>query len=190
MEENSEAGALPPGLLEERGDARLHIGGVVRKPGWQVLNVNPGKHVDHVGDLRDLSRFPDASFDMVYASHVFEHLGHRRDLPRALQEVARIVRPGGRFFVSVPNLKTLCALFAHPEVSDQQRRTLMMMMYGGQDDEHDFHYVGLWDWYLANHLASAGFADVYWVETFGFFDDTSNWRLGETLISLNVIAVK
>lgn len=190
MEENSEAGALPPGLLEERGDARLHIGGLVRKPGWQVLNVNPGEHVDHVGDLRDLSRFSDASFDMVYASHVFEHLGHRKDLPRALREVARILRPRGRFFVSVPNLKTLCALFAHSDVTDQQRKTLMMMMYGAQEDEHDFHYIGFWDWYLASHLATVGFADIYWVDRFGLFDDTSDWRVGETLISLNMIAVK
>jgi predicted SAM-dependent methyltransferase len=190
MEEDAEASALPPGLLEERGDARLHIGGLVRKAGWQVFNVKPGKHTDHVGDLRDLSRFGDASFDMVYASHVFEHLGHRRDLPRALREVARILRPGGRFFVSVPNLKTLCTLFAHPEVTDQQRQTLMLMMYGAQDDEHDFHYVGLWDGYLAGHLATVGFADIYWVQTFGLFDDTSNWCLGETLISLNLIAVK
>jgi predicted SAM-dependent methyltransferase len=190
MEEDAEASALPPGLLEERGDARLHIGGLVRKAGWQVFNVKPGEHTDHVGDLRDLSRFGDASFDMVYASHVFEHLGHRRDLPRALREVARILRPGGRFFVSVPNLKTLCTLFAHPEVTDQQRQTLMLMMYGAQDDEHDFHYVGLWDGYLAGHLATVGFADIYWVQTFGLFDDTSNWCLGETLISLNLIAVK
>jgi predicted SAM-dependent methyltransferase len=189
MEQAAESSALPPGLLEERGDG-LHIGGLVRKPGWQVLNVKPGEHVDHVGDLRDLSRFADASFDMVYASHVVEHLGHRRDLPAALREVARILRPDGRFFVSVPDLKTLCTLFAHPDVSDQQRQTLMFTMYGAQDDEHDFHYVGLWDWYLANHLASVGFADTYWVQTFGFFDDTSNWRLGETLISLNLIAVK
>ena len=109
---------------------------------------------------------------------------------RALREVARILRPGGRFFVSVPNLKTLCTLFAHPEVTDQQRQTLMLMMYGAQDDEHDFHYVGLWDGYLAGHLATVGFADIYWVQTFGLFDDTGNWCLGETLISLNLIAVK
>jgi protein O-GlcNAc transferase len=190
MDEAAEASALPPGLLEERGDARLHIGGLVRKPGWQVLNVKPGEHVDHVGDLRDLSRFRDASFDMVYASHVLEHLGHRRDLPDALREIARILRPGGRFFVSVPNLKTLCSLFAHPDVSDQQRMTLMLMLYGSQEDENDFHYAGFWDSYLASHLAKVGFADIYWAQTFGFFDDTSNWRLGETLISLNLIAVK
>jgi predicted SAM-dependent methyltransferase len=182
--------SLPPGLLEERGDARLHIGGWVRKPGWQVLNIQPGEHVDHLGDLRDLSRFADASFDMVYASHVFEHLGHRRDVAEAFADVARIVRPGVRFFVGVPDLKTLCWFFVHREVSDEQRQHVMHMMYGDQSDEHNFHYTGFWDSYLASHLKMAGFSAVYRVETFGLFDDTSEVRLGGTLISLNMVAVK
>jgi hypothetical protein len=37
-----------------------------------------------------------------------------------------------------------------------------------QDHEHDFHCVGFWDWCLASHLATVGFADIYWVQTFGF----------------------
>ena len=181
---------LPADLLEERGDARLHIGGLVRKPGWQVLNVQAGEHVDHVGDLRDLSRFADRSFDMVYASHVYEHLGHRGELQKALEGIARILRPGGRFFISVPDLKTLSYFFAHPQITDQQRKIIMCMMFGSQNDAYDFHYVGLWDTYLATLLMDAGFPDVYRVHTFDLFEDTSTQRLGDTLISLNMVAVR
>ena len=33
---------------------RLHIGGRERREGWTVFNIEPGPHVDHVGDCRDL----------------------------------------------------------------------------------------------------------------------------------------
>lgn len=181
---------LPPGLLEERGAHRLHIGGVARRAGWQVLNIQPGENVDHVGDVRDLSRFADQTFDMVYASHTLEHLGYRGDLQKALAEVARILRPGGRLFVSVPDLAILSWTFAQPEMSDENRYLIMSMMYGAQRDAHDFHYVGLWDGYLADLLSGAGFREVYRVERFGLFRDDSETRVNDVLISLNVVAIK
>jgi len=181
---------LPPGLLEERGNDRLHIGGRIPRAGWQILNIQPGEHIDHVGDARDLSRFRDASFDMVYASHTFEHLGHRGDLQKALGEVARILRPGGRFFVSVPDMVQLSWIFAQPEMTDDSRHLIMNMMFGAQVDRYDFHYVGMWDGYLAGRLGEAGFREVYRVERFGFFHDDSETRVNDVLISLNVVAVK
>lgn len=47
-----------------------------------------------VGDMRDLSAFPDNSFDVVVSCSVLEHLtGHDQEI--ALKEVARVLRPGG-----------------------------------------------------------------------------------------------
>src|SRR5262252_623854 len=109
---------LPPDLLEERGADRLHIGGLKSRAGWKVLNIQPGANVDYVGDVRDLSRFADRSFDMVYASHTLEHLGHQGDLQKALAGIARILRSGGRFFVSVPDLKILSWFFSQPQMTD------------------------------------------------------------------------
>jgi len=43
--------------------------------------------------------FPDASFDVVMASEVLEHIP---DDERAMAEIARVVRPGGRVAVTVP----------------------------------------------------------------------------------------
>lgn len=181
---------LPKGLLLESGEDRLHIGGSVRKAGWKNLNIVPGEHVDYVCDMRDLSTFADGSFDMVYASHVLEHLGYQRDLKEALASISRILRKGGRFFVSVPDLEVLSRLFSHPQANRELRFTVMRMMFGGQLDAHDYHYVGLWDDYLAHLLFSAGFADVYRAPEFPFFDDTSRSKIGGVLISLNMVAVK
>jgi predicted SAM-dependent methyltransferase len=180
---------LPPGLLDESGDC-LHIGGTVRKRGWKVFNALPGDHVDIVGDLRDLSGLADATFDLVYASHVFEHLGYQTDLPKALSEVARLLRPGGRLCVSVPDLPTLCRLYLEPSLGAAERFAIMRMMFGGQIHPFDFHYVGLSDDYLAALCFSAGFTQVYKVPWFDFFDDTSKLAVFDVPISLNMVAVR
>lgn len=182
--------ALPPGLLEERGEARLHLGGKTRRAGWKNLNAQPSEDVDFVGDIRDLSRFSDASQDMVYASHVLEHLGYQKDLPQVLGEIVRILKPGGRLFVSVPDLAVLTRLFADPGASNKLRIAVMRMMFGGQLDPYDFHYVGLWDEYLAFLLFKAGYSAAYRVAGFGLFDDTSELTFDDVAISLNMVAVK
>lgn len=54
--------------------------------------------VDHRVDLRRLP-FADASYDLVYASHVLEHID---DDHAALSEVRRVLRPGGMAVLPVP----------------------------------------------------------------------------------------
>lgn len=50
-------------------------------------------------DARELA-FDDASFDLVYSFHALEHIPEPR---RALREMARVLRPGGTYFIGVPN---------------------------------------------------------------------------------------
>lgn len=57
----------------------------------------------HVGSLQELA-FPDGYFDAVYAAQIFEHLPAPRE---DLQEIRRILRPGGLLWVDVPNYRTL-----------------------------------------------------------------------------------
>jgi ubiquinone/menaquinone biosynthesis C-methylase UbiE len=47
-------------------------------------------------DAQDLS-FPDASFDAVLANHMLYHVPDR---PRALSELRRVLRPGGRLYAA------------------------------------------------------------------------------------------
>jgi 2-polyprenyl-3-methyl-5-hydroxy-6-metoxy-1,4-benzoquinol methylase len=53
------------------------------------------------GDVCDLGPFADASVDLVASFETVEHLREPRDF---LKEVQRVLKPGGRFICSVPNL--------------------------------------------------------------------------------------
>jgi SAM-dependent methyltransferase len=44
--------------------------------------------------------FPDTSFDFIYSVSVFEHVSHPADV---LREAARVLRPGGVFYLAYPN---------------------------------------------------------------------------------------
>lgn len=64
-----------------------------RIPGFETLDIVPGRLVDHVRDCRETG-FPDATFDLVYSSHVIEHI-EWFDVERTIAEWARILKPGG-----------------------------------------------------------------------------------------------
>ena len=52
-----------------------------------------------VGDVRDLP-FCDASFDAIYSMGTIEHFD---ETERAVGEMARVLKPGGRAIIGVPN---------------------------------------------------------------------------------------
>lgn len=168
---------------------RLHVGGVATKDGWEILNVNPGPGVDHVGNINDLSKFGDETCSELYASHVLEHVPQALAL-HTLVGIHRVLKPGGSFYVSVPDMDILCHTFLNPIASGPVKFHVMRMMFGGQVDAHDYHFFG-WNFlFLSDFLQQAGFSEVSRVESFGIFDDTSDYKPYGFPISLNVIARK
>ena len=89
-----------------------------------------------VGDVRGLP-FRDASFDAVYSMGTIEHFD---ETPRAVAEIARVLKPGGRAIVGVPNrfdpfLRPLLAtalqavgLYAYGYEKSYSRRALRRML--------------------------------------------------------------
>jgi predicted O-linked N-acetylglucosamine transferase (SPINDLY family)/predicted SAM-dependent methyltransferase len=168
---------------------KLHIGGRERRDGWRILDVEQRDEVDFVGDIRKLESFADESCGEVYCSHVLARVGPSEILD-TLNGLHRILVPGGRLYVSVPDLDVLTMLFAHSVTSKARRFGVMRMMFGGQDDESDCHKIGLYQDLMTDYLRDVGFASVQHVESFGLFDDKSEVREGEQLLSLNLIATK
>lgn len=170
---------------------KLHIGGQVKLPGWEVLNIQPGPCVDHVGDAKDLSRFADETFDELYASHVVEHFDYNGPLQATLKEWYRVLKPEGKLSISVPDMDVLCQLFRkRKELNLQGRFQIMRMMFGGHTDPYDYHCVGFDFEILSAFLTEAKFRNPKQVDELGVCKDTSLLRVGGVLISLNVVAVK
>jgi len=102
--------AKPPRLLDigcATGSLLAHL----RERGWETTGVEISGPQAEYGrakrnlDVRSLpleeNRFPDAAFNVVLASHLIEHLNAPATL---VDEVYRILAPGGRFFVTTPNI--------------------------------------------------------------------------------------
>jgi SAM-dependent methyltransferase len=64
-----------------------------------AFDAGPGALQGAVGDVRDLP-FRDASFDAIYSMGTIEHFA---ETERAVEEMARVLKPGGRAIVGVPN---------------------------------------------------------------------------------------
>ena len=168
---------------------KLHIGGKIKKDGWKIMNIQKNPEVDFIGDLSDLSQFQDESIEEIYASHVLEHVDQKKAL-KTLEGVNRVLKTKGKFYISVPDMDTLCHYFISPLANSKIKFHVMRMMFGGQIDKNDYHYFG-WNYeFIQDYLKRANFTKIERVASFGLFKDTSDYMPYGFPISLNVIAFK
>lgn len=86
------------GVVEE-----LHTGQVVgADPHYASLYAHRLPGLARVCAPAERLPWPEATFDLVCCSWVLEHLGHPA---RAFAEVARVLKPGGRFVFLTPNAR-------------------------------------------------------------------------------------
>lgn len=76
-------------------------------------------------------------FDLAYMSHVLEHIPWR-DTVSVANEVAKLVKQGGYFLISVPSIEWAC----REVLRGNFNLVVMMTFYGGQDDEWLYHRCG------------------------------------------------
>jgi SAM-dependent methyltransferase len=99
--------APEPGLAKR---FRAHLG-----DDYLSADLAPG-HAMVTMDITEIA-CPDESFDVVFCSHVLEHVD---DDQRAMRELHRVLRPGGWGIVLVP--VTADRTFEDPRITDPRRR--------------------------------------------------------------------
>ncbi|HEV7913624.1 MAG TPA: methyltransferase domain-containing protein [Albitalea sp.] len=83
---------------------RLHWGcGPRPAPGWINADLRALDGVDLVGDIRDGLALRDAAVDCAVAIHALQDLPWL-DIPAALGELRRVIRPGGVLRLSLPDM--------------------------------------------------------------------------------------
>ncbi len=75
--------------------------------------------VDDKVDITDMHIYADSSFDFFICSHVLEHVEEDR---KAMSELYRILKPGGKGIVMVPILLSLDEDYENPEVRTEGER--------------------------------------------------------------------
>ncbi len=95
--------------------------------------------------------FPDASFDMVIAIEVLRYL-HLADTRLALREFMRVLRPGGRVFITMVNRFALDGFYLH--------QSLRQRLKGRAFDETNPHCEFFTPGEVEEELRRAGASDV------------------------------
>lgn len=106
------------------------------------------KTIDGLVQKQDATRFSfaDESFDWVIGNHILEHIP---DDKKAIQEIFRVLKPGGRAILQVPYTELLYETLEIPTICDAAKQSYLF----GQKDHVRIYLLSDY----ANRLRQAGF---------------------------------
>lgn len=79
-------------------------------PAWENADIAPQDPSITYANVAQGIPYPDQHFDVVYHSHMIEHI-RVNDVQRFLRECGRVLKPGGIMRVATPDLERLCAAY-------------------------------------------------------------------------------
>jgi beta-1,4-mannosyl-glycoprotein beta-1,4-N-acetylglucosaminyltransferase len=160
------------GILTQKYPPKFNLGsGDMDLPDYINVDLN-NPRADIKADVRNLSFIADGVAEEVLSSHVVEHFTPYEVSPM-LSEWCRILKPGGKIVIEMPNIAGLCKAF---EASDRGGRYMLLnAIYGAAHPE----WPHLYGWYpeiLWDHLTGAGFVGVE-EKPVGFVNLGVNFRM-------------
>ena len=86
-------------------------------PEWNELrfDIDENANPDIQGTMLDMSGVASNSVDAIYSSHNIEHI-YPHEVPQALAEFLRVLKPEGFLVVTCPDLQSVCALIAEDKL--------------------------------------------------------------------------
>ncbi len=151
-----------------RDPESLHV--TFREPGWREVrfDLDPSVVPDIVGSITNMSTVPTASVDAIWSSHNVEHL-YAHEVPLALAEFYRVLKPGGFALITLPDLQAVAELVAADKLEEVIYITPMGpirprdMIFGfgvaiARGNTFMAHHTGFTATTLGAALSRAGFA--------------------------------
>ena len=105
---------------------------------------------DYRCDVRFLP-FGDEEFDIVFSSHVLEHID-RGQQKSTLEEWCRVVKKGGELRLVLPSIKWA----AQEIVKGNLDYNVLNVLYGAQSNPYDYHQAGFTPEFLRELVTSLG----------------------------------
>ena len=153
-----------------RLSGKLHVG--FSGKNWREirLDIDPAVEPDIVSSATDLSAFEAGSLDALWSSHNIEHL-YAHQVPLALREFVRVLRPDGFALITCPDLAQVAQALIDQGgefiayQSPAGPITPIDMIFGHRPSiaaGNDFmmHRTGYTPELIAGALLEAGFAEV------------------------------
>jgi SAM-dependent methyltransferase len=94
-------------------------------PEWREirLDLDPDVQPDIVCSITDMGSVAADSFDAIWSSHNLEHL-QRHEVPVALAEFIRVLKPRGLLLLTLPDLRQVARLVIEGRLEDQAYMSL------------------------------------------------------------------
>lgn len=148
------------------------------------LDIDPGVQPDVVASLVDMHPIESDSVDAVWSSHNLEHL-YAHDVPRALKEFFRVLKPGGFALVTMPDLQQVAHFIVADMLDDVAYEspagpiTPLDCIFGlgsavANGNEYMAHKTGFTTKSLTRRLADAGFeVNNVWTTPFNLWGEAT-----------------
>lgn len=141
-------------MVDEK--VRLNLGCSIKKIyGFINVDICPEVNPDIVDDSTKLAKFESNSVDLIYTSHMFEHLS-REDSKRALRRWWEILKSGGILRIAVPDFEKLASHY----MFYKNIKWITRFLNGAQKDPLDVHMMLYDEAFLREILEEVGFKDV------------------------------
>ena len=107
-------------------------------------------------DMLDLPKDWTDQADEILCDGALEHIGIN-DIPKALREILRVLKPGGTARFIVPDLEYVCEMYYSAKDDTVLKNWAIFMLYGLQSRPGQFHRCGFSAKSFRNTLEGVGF---------------------------------